>query len=270
MLRRLADDGKTVICITHNLGNVVECAHSIVVMANGGFLAFVGIPVETLAYFAISDLRQLYLRLMDRTAPQWAAAFARTKRFADIAVSADKRSLHSDRPEIRRAPVTPLQHLGVCVRHSITTGKRNVALQLSDKRSLLVAAIQPVLVAFLIVILFGTISGLLTAMYSQQVLFLLGITAFWLGCNNAAKEIVKERSLFEKERNAGLDAVGYLMSKFVLLSLFTAVQSTLLLWIVAIGTGLQGSMIVYSVKFISGRCVRRVSWTSHISGGVKF
>ena len=151
--------------------------------------------------------------------------------------------------------MTPLQHLGVCVRHSITTGKRNVALQLSDKRSLLVAAIQPVLVAFLIVILFGTISGLLTAMYSQQVLFLLGITAFWLGCNNAAKEIVKERSLFEKERNAGLDAVGYLMSKFVLLSLFTAVQSTLLLWIVAIGTGLQGSMIVYSVSlFLAGVC----------------
>lgn len=249
MLRKLADEGKTVICITHNLGNVTECAHSIVVMANGGHLAFVGTPLETLTYFSIADLGQLYQRLKDKAGPEWAAAFARTQRFADMAAAAKKRSSVATRPEIRRDVVTPLQRVGVCVRHARTTGWRNIALQLSDRRALVVAALQPILVAFLIIVLFGDLKELQVQLrYTPQVLFLLGISAFWFGCNNAAKEIVRERALFEKERNAGLDAVGYLMSKFLLLALFTAVQSMLLLCIVTLGTGLEGSILAYGIS----------------------
>ncbi len=45
---------------------------------------------------------------------------------------------------------------------------------------------------------------------SLSISFLLVVSAFWFGCSNSAKEIVKERLLFEKERHAGLNAVGYL------------------------------------------------------------
>jgi ABC-type multidrug transport system ATPase subunit len=256
MLRKLADAGKTVICITHNLGNVVECAHTIVVMANGGHLAFVGSPQESLQYFSISDLGQLYQRLKDRTGPEWTAAFSETRRYAEMADAAEKRSCLAGRPEIKREVVTPLQKVGVCIRHARTTARRNIALQLRDRRSLFVAAVQPVLVSFLIVVLFGSLkSGISQLPDASQVLFLLGISAFWFGCNNASKEIVKERTLFEKERNAGLDAVGYLMSKFLLLSLFTAAQSVFLLCIVTFGTRLEGSLIAYSIGlFVTGVC----------------
>jgi ABC-type multidrug transport system ATPase subunit len=255
MLRKLADDGKTIVCITHNLGNVPECAHAIVVMANGGHLAFVGTPHETLQYFSIVDLGQLYQRLKDKSGPEWAAAFVHTQRFADMAAAAEKRSNLAGRPEIRRDVVTPLQKVGVCVRHARTTARRNIALQLSDRRALLVAVVQPILVSFLIVVVFGTLKPDTQLRHGPQVLFLLGISAFWFGCNNAAKDIVKERSLFEKERNAGLDAMGYLMSKFLLLALFTAAQSLLLLLIVKRGTGLDGSLIAYGIGlFVTGAC----------------
>ena len=35
-------------------------------------------------------------------------------------------------------------------------------------------------------------------------MFLLAVSSFWFGCNNAAKEIVKERTIYTRERDFNL------------------------------------------------------------------
>lgn len=62
--------------------------------------------------------------------------------------------------------------------------------------------------------------------------FFMVVSAIWFGTSNAAREIVKERSIYLRERMVNLGLVNYVMSKFVLLALFCVVQCTMLLGIV--------------------------------------
>jgi ABC-type multidrug transport system ATPase subunit len=65
--------------------------------------------------------------------------------------------------------------------------------------------------------------------YTYMLLFMIVIIVLWFGCNNAAKEIVKEEAIYGRERAVNLGILPYLSSKFLILSLITAVQSLLLM-----------------------------------------
>ena len=71
--------------------------------------------------------------------------------------------------------------------------------------------------------------------YTYMLLFIVSVTVLWFGCNNAAKEIVKEEAIYGRERAVNLRILPYLASKFLILSLLTAFQ-TLLLILVIYGT----------------------------------
>ena len=70
-----------------------------------------------------------------------------------------------------------------------------------------------------------------------MLLFILAITVLWFGCNNAAKEIVKEEAIYGRERSVNLGIVPYLGSKFLVLSLMSAVQVFLLMLVIYGGLG---------------------------------
>ena len=60
LFRRRAEEGMTVVCVTHTLANVEECCHKVAILAPGGFLAFLGTPREACAYFGIDRLAAVY------------------------------------------------------------------------------------------------------------------------------------------------------------------------------------------------------------------
>ncbi|MFO0876713.1 MAG: ATP-binding cassette domain-containing protein [Gemmataceae bacterium] len=68
--------------------------------------------------------------------------------------------------------------------------------------------------------------------YTYILLFILAVIVLWFGCNNAAKEIVKEEAIYSRERAVNLLIVPYLASKFVVLTLVTVVQIFLLMVVV--------------------------------------
>jgi ABC-type multidrug transport system ATPase subunit len=63
-------------------------------------------------------------------------------------------------------------------------------------------------------------------------IYLLVITILWFGCNNAAKEIVKEEAVYTRERAVNLGILPYLASKFTVLSAISALQVLLTMAIV--------------------------------------
>jgi ABC-type multidrug transport system ATPase subunit len=65
--------------------------------------------------------------------------------------------------------------------------------------------------------------------YTYMLLFMLVIIVLWFGSNNAAKEIVKEEAIYGRERAVNLGILPYLSSKFLLLSIITAVQALILM-----------------------------------------
>lgn len=65
--------------------------------------------------------------------------------------------------------------------------------------------------------------------YTYILLFVLVMVVLWFGCNNAAKEIVKEEAIYGRERAVNLGIVPYLASKFLVLSVITMFHAVLLM-----------------------------------------
>jgi ABC-type multidrug transport system ATPase subunit len=68
--------------------------------------------------------------------------------------------------------------------------------------------------------------------YTLVVLFLVVMVVLWFGCNNAAKEIVKEEAIYGRERAVNLGILPYLASKFVVMTLITIAQAGVLMLLV--------------------------------------
>jgi ABC transport system ATP-binding/permease protein len=94
-------------------------------------------------------------------------------------------------------------------------------------------------------------SGILGGMRSTNdhtvAIFFLAVTAVWFGTSNAAREIVSERAIYVRERMVNLGLFNYVVSKFLLLSLITVVQCTVLLGIVFFALGFSGGLPAFLV-----------------------
>src|SRR5204862_3613517 len=81
LFRQVADNGKTVVCITHSLANVEATCHLVVILTEGGRLACVGTPAEARAYFGIERLGDVYRLLGSHPAEHWQSRFAASPLF---------------------------------------------------------------------------------------------------------------------------------------------------------------------------------------------
>ncbi|MGL4550462.1 MAG: ABC transporter permease, partial [Gemmataceae bacterium] len=68
--------------------------------------------------------------------------------------------------------------------------------------------------------------------FGYTLLFILSVVVMWFGCNNAAREIVKEEAILARERAVNLRLLPYLASKFVVLGAVTTLQVGLLMVLV--------------------------------------
>jgi ABC-type multidrug transport system ATPase subunit len=65
--------------------------------------------------------------------------------------------------------------------------------------------------------------------FTYMLLFILVMIVLWFGCNNAAKEIVKEEAIYGRERAVNLAILPYLASKFLVLTVITALHALVLM-----------------------------------------
>jgi ABC-type multidrug transport system ATPase subunit/pSer/pThr/pTyr-binding forkhead associated (FHA) protein len=77
-------------------------------------------------------------------------------------------------------------------------------------------------------------------------IFFLVVSAIWFGTSNAAREIVRERSIYLRERMVNLGLFNYVMSKFALLALFCVVQCAMLLSIVFFALKFNGGLTAFA------------------------
>jgi ABC-type multidrug transport system ATPase subunit/pSer/pThr/pTyr-binding forkhead associated (FHA) protein len=91
--------------------------------------------------------------------------------------------------------------------------------------------------------IFGKLS---TTQDHTGAIFFLVISAIWFGTSNAAREIVRERSIYLRERMVNLGLFNYVMSKFMLLTLFCVMQCAMLLGIVFPALGFEGGPAAFA------------------------
>jgi ABC-type multidrug transport system ATPase subunit len=243
LFRSMADTGKTVVCITHSLANVERTCHLVVILTAGGRLAFVGKPAEALQYFDIQRLGDVYERLAQQPMEHWQRLFQASpfyKRYVTDRLPKQGAASTSRQPVAKTGTKR-----GTFPRQTALLTQRYFAIWRADSLSLLAMLGQSIVVAVLLGILFGELKpeskpfdrfdphgSIAYAGKSVNLLFLLAVTSFWFGCNNSAKEIVKERPIYTRERDFNILVGSYYWSKFLLIMLFSGVQVLVLASIV--------------------------------------
>jgi len=243
LFRHVAEGGKTVICITHSLANVEATCHLVVILTEGGRLAFVGTPEEAKGYFGISRLGDVYQTLSGRDRNDWHLRFRASSYFQRYVV--DRMPPGTVDDESAPAPVRSLGRGASRLRQAWILIRRYTSIWRGDSQALAAILAQCLLVATLVGLVFGNLNDVKTPQErvprSLNLLLLLSISCFWFGCNTAAKELVKERLIFLRERDFNLRVSAYFASKFVVLALVATVQATLLFAIVRVWCEPPGS-----------------------------
>ncbi len=246
LFRGLADGGKTLVCITHNLAHVEENCHLVAILTKGGRLAFLGSPQESLDYFRIDRLSDIYTELQTREPEAWAGAY-RTSAYYERYI-ARRRPTQQSMPvgqEARDAdhrPAAPMRQLRVLLR-------RMMAIWSGDLPALGAVFGQALLVAVLLCMVFGKIAEadplnpLARIGKIRNLMLLVTVSCFWLGCNNSVKEIVKERSIYRRERDYNLIPESYLLSKWMFMGTLGVMQAWLLTWSTLAWCGVPGEML---------------------------
>jgi ABC-type multidrug transport system ATPase subunit len=240
LFRRMADDGMTIVCVTHTVANVEDFCHKIVIMANPGVLAFYGSPAEARRYFRLDKLGDVYRVLATRRGDEWRDAYLQSeecRRYVQTQIA-------SAPPTAERAPVAADQDTLVtrateAARQFAVLVRRYGSLVFSDKKTVGLAAMQSLMVGVALTIVFGSVDA--RSPKQSPLLFFLGVSCFWYGCNNAAKEIAKERPIYRLERDVNLSVISYVLSKMALLTVVGLGQVVLLFLIVSAYTGIPGT-----------------------------
>lgn len=222
LLRRLADEGRTVVLITHATKNVAQC-DLVVFLAKGGKVAFYGPPQEALNYFGVADFDDIYLKLEDeaRSPQEWQQQYLASDAHRQY-VGDRQQFLNAQRAQQQTQGAskrrhTPWENQGSSFwRQLLLLSHRNLTILWQDRISLiLLLTVAPVLGLLDFILWQRDIFDRTTGDSGQALTFLFtsGLVAVLLGSLATMREIVKESEIYRRERMVGLQILPYLLSK---------------------------------------------------------
>ncbi len=256
LLRRLANEGKTIVLTIHQPSMEIYKEFDNLIMVSrdrggstSGELAYFGPAYpDSIQYFnpgaANGSLapEQLLDGLAKRTTPEWAENYGRSeyrKRFVEERAGQLPAAAGTGaRGAVRRFGFSQWWTL---------TG-RTLLLRARDRGQALFMALQATAFPVLMVLVFGYLepkSDSNVETWTKDcgnlatVHFLMVVAAIWFGVNNAARDVVGEWAIFQRERMVSLKLPSYLLAKVTVLGLISAVQCLVLLGIVWVACGLQ-------------------------------
>ena len=215
LFRELSRGGRALACVTHATKNLALCDR-VVVMGRGGILTFDGPPSQAAGFFGVEDYDGIYTALPTKTPADWHEEFV---------------TQGNGRPEAAAEPLpTPARRRPHLLPQLRVLVSRYLKLFTRDRRNLLLLLGQPPILAIFGVILFE--AGIFDDPGGSpgdaiNMLFLMTITVIWLGAIDAAPEVVKERSVMERESAIGTRLTAYVSSKLIVLFGLAALQTLL-------------------------------------------
>jgi len=222
-LRKLADDGRTVIVVTHSVAQLDLCDY-ILVLAPGGYVAYFGPPQDALSFFGKRDYPDVFLNLEATPGAESAARFRNSRYFVPASITAPSaRPAPEELPSLRQQPV--LSQL-------VTLSRRTMAVVASDRSYLRLIIAFPFLLGLIPRAIGGNFE--LTADQAKTfspnsdgptILLIMVLCACFMGMANSVREIVKERAIYRRERAIGLSRTAYIGSKVLVLAFITVAQA---------------------------------------------
>lgn len=221
-LRAMADEGRTVILVTHSTLQLKLC-DKIVFMGAGGRLCYFGNFDDALRFFGVEDVVDIY-DMITRQSKEWNKRYAENRPPLGRPREAEAPAARPDRNRLR---------LGVL-------SARCAKLVVNDRQRTLLLLLQAPALALLISLV---ADGNQYKAFSttKSLLFSLTCSAFWIGMLNAIQEVCKERSILRREYMSGLSLTGYVLSKAIVMGVMCLIQSALVVGTFAVTVGLPES-----------------------------
>ncbi|MGW7358739.1 FHA domain-containing protein [Streptomyces sp. NPDC054802] len=233
LLRGLADDGRTVLVVTHSVAELGLC-DKLLVMAPGGSVAYFGPPEEALNFFGYSTWADVFSAFENYRDYDWAGRWRGSQHYQMYAADIDAVAAQSvSMPAQQMRPPKP-QSWGSQL---LTLTRRYISVIVSDKGFMGLMLILPAVLGA-VSLLIDPDRGLLVNVNAQTgriipngtattVLLILAVGACFAGAANSVRELIKERVIYERERATGLSRSAYLMSKVIVLGMITVIQGGL-------------------------------------------
>lgn len=234
-LRALADDGRSVVVVTHNTAQLNLCDR-LLILAPGGRLAYFGPPQQALGYFNCSDFADLFNLLEHDTTTDWTGRYV---------ASPIHTALTGPHPAHRARQAAPPASRPVAQQSAFaqftTLCRRYLAVIAADRQYSVTLLVLPLLLSLFAHAVPGQAGLSLTraietkSTQPSQLLVLLVIGGALMGCAASIREIVKERAIYQREHGIGLSRGAYLASKLAVLTALTTMQGLILGFLGAVG-----------------------------------
>ncbi|MCX6127618.1 MAG: ATP-binding cassette domain-containing protein [Proteobacteria bacterium] len=216
-LRKLADDGQTVVLVTHSVDNLNFC-DNVVLLASGGRIAYAG-PSSTV-FTALGK-------------NNWAEVFRMLSSPEALLLSNKKRSgVISPSTELSQEKVKKQSW----VRQLLTLSARYLRVISSDRYYLGLLATIPILIGLICYATAGDLglgpglpgaNGEFFNPSARSNLMILILGTVFIGLSTSVQEIIKEDPIRLREKSVGIRSGTYLMSKVLILGIATTIQSVI-------------------------------------------
>lgn len=236
LFRQIAESGRTVILTTHAMENV-KLFDKIVLLMRGK-LVFYGRPDEALEHVGAESFKDLYDKLeapiserltkdrpasreqvAEEVAEEWKRRFMQTSQYKlNIAIPLTEVSSRAQ----QAVPAKSRTTLGDLLRQWATLSHRYMGVLARDKFNLFILFAQAPIIALLTYLVVDA-KGQRDFPY-----FILALVALWFGTSVAAREVIRERAVYNRERMVNLRLLPYISSKLFVLLLIVSFQCILL------------------------------------------
>ncbi|THA81507.1 FHA domain-containing protein [Streptomyces sp. A0592] len=242
MLRGLADDGRTVIVVTHSVLSLDVCDR-LLVLAPGGRIAYYGPPAETLGHFGFSEWPEAFEAFENQRDRDWAGEYAASTAHRKYVLGAARQPWYGSAYRTAAEAASPADHVPPPPPKAQSWGsqlstlvRRYAAALAADRTFLAIMIALPFVMGAMARALAGS---RLTQETAINALLILSVGGVLTGAANAVRELVKERVIYRRERAVGLSRSAYLMSKVVVLGAVTVAQAVVLTLVALYGVDLN-------------------------------
>lgn len=231
LLRGLADDGRTVLVVTHSVAELSLC-DKLLVMAPGGSVAYFGPPDEALNFFGYSTWADVFSSFENYRDYDWAGRWKGSQHYQLYAADLDAVAPQSvAMPPAQQMRPTKPQGWGSQL---WTLIRRYVSVIASDKGFLALMVLLPAVLGVVSTVIpakFGLAPPVAPSRFNGDagtIMLILAVGMCFSGAANSVRELIKERVIYERERATGLYRSAYLMSKVIVLGIITAIQGVII------------------------------------------
>jgi ABC transport system ATP-binding/permease protein len=210
ILRKLSEKGTTVLMVTHKPEDL-EYMDEVIFMAEGGNLVYHGDTKKYKDYFNVKTAVSVFSQISGKSSKSWISKYLNPRPLSNTTSSTSFTKSSSETSMLEQF-------------YWLT--RRYFTIKINDKVNSLLMLFQAPIIAILICLIFKQITS--------AVLFMIAISAIWLGTQNAAREIVSEMAIYKRERMFNLYIYPYIFSKISVLSFFSVIQSFIFIMILTI------------------------------------